>query len=219
MMHGNSNFRNIFKFLVIVTFFNILKSSAFANLPRRSTLPTADELLSTLSKSTQKKVLKNKIYVNTVAKSWKEKGKKTQEMTFVIAGIHERSCQRGLRRLTLYEEMYKHFYFVTKSLYNPSREIITLYLSAKVLPVNFILTFKLPRMKKEGDYPFAFHIGIFKGLRGTIHIRELSGNRCLYFTRTYWKGPHTGFPNLVLELFSETLSYKTMEKLFRLAKY
>lgn len=168
-----------------------------------------------------KKNLKEKIFEGTVfsesnVKSSKVDQKSTQELNFTIAGLHPKSCSYALKKLSLYESYSSFLDFVKESRFDEKKNEINLLLSHTLLPYDMRLIFTLPRITKEGVYPFTFDHGILKDLKGNIYVINHKG-RCLFFTKADWIGPHTGFPNILFEIFSQTLSKMGMERLFRIS--
>lgn len=141
---------------------------------------------------------------------------KEQSLKFSIAGLHPKSCTYALKTLSLYEE-YSHFLrFVKESHYDEQKKEINFVLSHFLLPYDMRLKFVLPRITAPGVYPFTFDVGILKDLHGKIYVVDHAG-RCLFYSNAEWIGPHTGFPNIVFELFSQALSKLAMEILFRIS--
>lgn len=168
-----------------------------------------------------KKNLKEKIFEGSIFSESKVKSStigenKIQELNFSIAGLHEKNCTYALKTLSLYEGYSKFLDFVKESTYDEKAEMINFKLSHTLLPYDMRLIFKLPRITKEGQYNFLFEQGILKDLKGTIHVINHK-NRCLFYSVAAWKGPSTGFPDLIFEFFSQTLAKLTMEKLFRIS--
>lgn len=144
------------------------------------------------------------------------KKKEIQDLHFTIAGLHPKSCEYALKKLSLYENYSQFLDFVKTSEYDLFTGEIDFLVSHTLLPYDMRLVFKLPRITQPGVYPFSFERGILLNLKGNIHVINYK-NRCLFFTKADWSGPHTGFPNLIFEFFSQTLSKITMEKLFRIS--
>jgi hypothetical protein len=164
-----------------------------------------------------KKNLKEKIFAGEIFSESKVTSKeKTQELHFTIAGLHQKSCEYALKKLSLYENYSEFLDFVKTSQYNEQTTELNFLLSHPLLPYNMRLTFKLPRITKTGVYPFTFDEGILKNLKGNIYVINHQ-NRCLFFSRADWVGPDTKFPNIIFEFFSQTLAKMTMERLFRLS--
>lgn len=162
-----------------------------------------------------------KKYLNqykVIVKSNVSDTEKTQTMKFKVAAIHKRSCKPVLDKLSRYEDYSQYMDFVIKSKYMEKKQIVYFLLESSLLPFKMSLSFKIPRIKKPGKYPFEFQHGIFKGLTGTIEVHQLLGE-CLFFTHANWTGKKTSIPNVIIEMFSETLTRKSFEKLFRIAKY
>lgn len=167
-------------------------------------------------KNLKEKIFEGSIFSESTVKSSTIGGNKIQELNFSIAGLHEKSCSYALKTLNLYEG-YKNFIdFVKESAYDEKEEMINFKLSHPLLPYDMRLIFKLPRITKVGAYNFLFDQGILKDLNGTIYVFNHK-NRCLFYSVATWKGPTTGFPDLIFEFFSQTLAKLTMEKLFRIS--
>lgn len=165
-------------------------------------------------KNIKENILKGQVFSESSVKSLNLN--KEQLLNFKIVGLHPKSCSYALRTLSLYEE-YSHFLsFVKESRYNEEKKEIDFLLSHFMLPYDMQLIFNLPRITSTGTYPFTFDIGILKNLHGEIVVSEY-GNRCLFYSHAEWLGAHTGFPNLVFELFSQALSKLSMEILFRIS--
>lgn len=172
-----------------------------------------------------KKNLKEKIFSGEIFSESKVKSSEItkdgtkearQELHFTIAGLHPKSCEYALKKLSLYENYSQFLDFVKDSKYDEKNGEINFLLSHALLPYNMRLIFKLPRIDKVGVYPFSFEQGILKDLKGDIFVMN-HNNHCLFFTKADWSGPHTGFPNIVFEFFSQTLAKISMERLFRLS--
>jgi hypothetical protein len=171
-------------------------------------------------KNLKEKILDGEIFSesNVLSSTIDVNGKKTenQELHFTIAGLHPKSCEYALKKLSLYENYSSFLDFVKTSQYDKKIGEINFMLSHPLLPYNMRLIFKLPRIDKVGVYPFVFEQGILNNLKGNIYAINHK-NRCLFFTKADWSGPHTGFPNLIFEFFSQTLAKMSMERLFRLS--
>ena len=172
-----------------------------------------------------KKNLKEKLFAGEIFSESKVKslvlvqGPKTeeiQELHFSIAGFHQKSCEYALKKLSLYESYSKFLDFVKISQYDEQKQEINFLLSHVLLPYDMRLIFNLPRITKEGTYPFSFDQGILKDLKGTIYVEKID-NRCLFYSKADWSGKDTKIPNVVFEFFSQTLAKMTMERLFRLS--
>ena len=167
-------------------------------------------------KKLKEKILEGSIFSESRVKSLTIADKKIQELNFSIAGLHEKNCTYALKTLSLYEGYSKFLDFVKESSYNEKDEVINFKLSHTLLPYDMRLLFKLPRITKPGNYNFIFEEGILKDLKGTIFVINHQ-NQCLFYSKAQWRGPTTGFPDLIFEFFSQTLSKLTMEKLFRIS--
>lgn len=163
----------------------------------------------------------HKKYLNqykVIVKSEVSDSENYQAMIFKVAAIHRRSCNQILDKLSRYENYNQYMEFVTKSSYLERKQMVYFLLESSLLPFKMSLSFKIPRIRKPGKYPFEFKHGIFKGLTGVIEVHQLQ-TECLFFTYANWKGKKTSIPNIIIEMFSETLTRKSFEKLFRITKY
>ncbi|MDO9181699.1 MAG: hypothetical protein Q7U04_04785 [Bacteriovorax sp.] len=165
-------------------------------------------------KNIKENILEGQIFSEANVKS--SNLNKDQSLNFSIAGLHSKSCTYVLKTLSLYEEYSNYLSFVKFSQYNEQKQEINFLLSHPLLPYDMVLIFKLPRITAPGTYPFIFDIGILKNLHGTINVINHQ-DRCLFYSYAQWSGPHTGFPNMVFELFTQVLSKLSMEMLFRIS--
>ncbi len=198
-----------------ITLFMLFSSLLMGSLSLWATRNPEDVL--PYKKNLKEKILTGTIFSESKVNSRILEQKKWQDLHFTIAGLHPKSCDYALKKLSLYENYHLFLDFVKKSEYDSTKEEINFLLSHTLLPYDMQLIFKLPRINKVGTYPFVFEIGILKNLKGTIHVVDYK-NRCLFYTKADWEGPHTGFPDLIFEFFTVTLSKLSMEKLFRLSQ-
>ena len=141
---------------------------------------------------------------------------KKQSLNFVIIGLHKKSCEFALQKLSLYENFQNYMGMVEKSSYDNKSQYVNLLLSHSLLPFRMTLKFKLPRIKSEGKYPFYFDNGFLKGLQGIINVSSYK-KRCLFRTEANWKGKHSGFSPTFFEFFSSAAAKHSMEVLFRIS--
>lgn len=171
-------------------------------------------------KKLKEKIFKGEIFSEAKVKSLvlvqDQKTQELQELNFSIAGFHQKSCDYVLKKLSLYENYSEFLDFVKSSQYDEQKQEINFLLSHTLLPYDMRLIFKLPRITKEGVYPFSFEMGLLKDLKGVIYVEKIN-NRCLFYSKANWSGPDTKIPNVVFEVFSQALSKLTMEKLFRIS--
>jgi len=133
------------------------------------------------------------------------KQKKTQSFGLKSMAMHKKSCRKVLRKLSLLEYYSEWISFIKKSTYKESAKLFTLLAKHPLLPFPMLVHIIVDRPKKVGIYPFTFPTGIFKGLKGQFEIIDYQGG-CLFMAKSYWQGKHTGINDLVIEIFSETLS-------------
>ncbi|MFN8370184.1 MAG: hypothetical protein U0T83_06115 [Bacteriovoracaceae bacterium] len=179
-------------------------------------IQNSNTLLLNVSENELKELKKGNIITNLDVSTLENKTK--QNLNFLIKGMHPNNCSTALRKLSLYEQFSTFLDFVKQSYYHEPSQVLTFHLDSPILPIPFILTFKLPRITKEGIYPFNFEIGMFKGLQGQIIIDEFD-NRCIFLTSAHWEGPHTGFNETLIEVFASTLAKLGMEKLIRISRF
>lgn len=139
-----------------------------------------------------------------------------QSMDFYVTGLNKMSCQKTLRKTAQYEEFKNFFNYIKISTYNDATKDIYLKIDSKLLPVPMILDFKIDRVDRPGEFPFTFEKGILKGLVGKVYVYKYK-DQCFTYVDGKWKGKKTKFPNLVIEIFTETLSKLSLKKLFRLS--
>lgn len=186
---------------------NTSQSSTFAQISNETGV----------SQNIIKAIKSHKIYSKSDVTSSQSNKIELQELKFSIAGLHTKSCKPVLRKLSIYENYPTYLDFVKEAGYNEKTKRVQFLLSSNILPVKMMLDFVLPRIDTVGVYPIYFDKGFLKGLSGLITIREVQ-NRCFFFTKVYWKGRHSKFPDFVFEFFSATLSKLAMENLFRISK-
>lgn len=133
-----------------------------------------------------------------------------------VAGLHPRTCARGLRKISRYEDYHQHMSFVKESSYREKEQLVRYVLDHAILPFPMVLSFKIPRITRPGTTEFVFPNGIFAGLKGTIKVADV-GERCIYFLETKWQGKSTGLPNLVVGAFAQTLTKIGLEHLIRIS--
>ncbi len=133
-----------------------------------------------------------------------------------VVGLHPRTCQKGLRRISRYEAYKEHMSFVKESSYDEKNKVVKFVIDHTVLPYPMVLTFVLPRITGPGLTEYQFNHGIFTGLKGQIRVASV-GNRCLYFMTAHWQGKKTGLPDVVVGTFAQTLTKIGLEHLIRIS--
>src|SRR5690606_26116288 len=129
-------------------------------------------------------------------------------------GIHPRNCVRVMRKLSLYENYHSYIDFIKTSTYSEKDQKFTFTVDHVLLPFPMIVSFKIPRITKAGDYKFVFESGFLKDLVGTIIIRDV-GKYCLMGLKSDWSGPKTKIPDLVFATFIQTAGKLGLERLMR----
>ena len=143
---------------------------------------------------------------------------KEQQMMLFVSGVHPRNCVRTMRKLSLYENYSTYIDFIKKSSYDEKNEQVTFVIDHLLLPFPMNLNFKIPRITKEGRYPFTFDHGFLKDLKGTIGVKNV-GKFCLLTLKTDWRGPETPIPNIVFSTFIETVGKLGLEHLIRVSLF
>jgi hypothetical protein len=164
------------------------------------------------SRSNQEYLKKGKIIGQSQVSDENQK----QKLKLYAAGLHWKNCTETLATISQYENYQKMIDFVQSSSYAQKR--LRLVLGHRLLPTDFILMVKIPRIIQPGRYHYLLEKGLFDGLSGTIVVRQL-GQRCFYFLDANWKGKDTGYPNLLVQTFTQTLAKKAMETLFFQTKH
>ena len=144
--------------------------------------------------------------------------KNQQKLFVVVAGVHPRNCTRAMRKLSLYENYSKYMDFIKSSQYNEKSQKFTFTIDHTLLPYAMVVGFKIPRITKEGVYPFTFEDGFLKDLHGNIMVKEI-GNYCLLGMKADWIGPKTQIPNLIFETFIQTVAKLGLEHLIRVSRF
>lgn len=162
------------------------------------------------------KILTGEIFSESKVKDEKNGEAKTQSLKFNIAGLHPKSCDYALKKLSLYEHYSTFLDFVKISQYNEKTQELNFLLSHRFLPYDMRLIFSLPRIREEGIYTFEFKNGFLKNLKGSINVSTYN-SRCLFFAKADWSGPDTGIHAKIFETFSQVLARFSMEKLFRIS--
>lgn len=139
-----------------------------------------------------------------------------QKFSFRISGLHPRTCRFALKKLALYENYKQYLGFVENSSYGAKDKRVYLKLSHSILPIDMVLFFILPRIKKPGVYPFIFDVGFLKDLKGEIHVSEYK-KKCFFYATANWEGPNTGFSDTLFEFFSKGMGIIALENLFRIS--
>lgn len=143
---------------------------------------------------------------------------KEQQMMLFISGIHPRNCTRAMRKLSLYENYSSYMDFIKSSQYNDQTQKFSFNVDHPLLPFPMIVGFKIPRITKEGHYPFTFEDGFLKDLKGTVIVKEV-GKFCLLGLKADWRGPESKIPNIVFGTFVETVGKIGLEHLMRVSLF
>ena len=131
--------------------------------------------------------------------------KSLQSFKMKALAKHKKSCNKVVRKLSLLEEYKNWVGFIKSSKYDSKNKLLTIRAEHTLLPYPMIIHIVVDRPKKQGKYPFFFPTGIFKGLEGNFTIKEIDKN-CVFYATSFWEGKKTNIPNIVIEIFSETLS-------------
>lgn len=128
-----------------------------------------------------------------------------QEFHMKVAAFHPKSCSKVLKKISQFELYPDWISYITKIVYKEDEELLVLHADHVLLPYPMVVDILVKRPTKEGNYSFIFPTGIFSGLKGNAEIADING-RCLLYTTSHWKGPHTKLSAFMIELFSETLT-------------
>lgn len=139
-----------------------------------------------------------------------------QSLKIKVIALHPRTCQRGLKKISLYENYKTHMSFLKDSTYDEKTKMVFFTIEHTLLPYPMILNFKLPRIKSESVTPFVFTHGLFKNLKGEIYVKSIA-NRCAYFMQASWTGESTKLNATIVEAFAQTLTKIGLEHLMRVA--
>jgi hypothetical protein len=142
---------------------------------------------------------------------------KKQDFKFSVLGLHPHSCQRALRKISQYQEYKNYIDFVKESQYDENLKMIFLEIKSPIIPKTFYLHFEIPRIQEPGSYAFSFKKGFLKDLNGKIEVIQTVSNRCFLKMNGTWIGPSTPFPNLIFELFSQTILKMGLKRLIRMS--
>jgi hypothetical protein len=146
---------------------------------------------------------------------------KNQSMDILASGLHARSCNWAMRKLSQYESYPTFIDFIKKASYQESNQQLYFSMNSVWMPFPMMLLFYIPRIQKAGQYPFEFRDGFLKGLRGEIHLFDeqiSSHKRCLFTIVAKWQGEQTPLPNFALETLIKTILQIGIEKLFRISQ-
>jgi hypothetical protein len=143
---------------------------------------------------------------------------KEQQMMLFTSGIHPRNCTRAMRKLSLYENYSSYMDFIKESKYDEKTQKLSFIVDHALLPFPMVVGFKIPRITKEGHYPFVFEDGFLKDLKGTVIVKEV-GKFCLLGLKADWRGPKSKIPNLVFEPFVQTVGKIGLEHLIRVSLF
>jgi len=143
---------------------------------------------------------------------------KEQQMTLFVSGVHPRNCTRAMRKLSLYENYRSYMDFIKTSQYDEKSQKFSFIIDHNLLHFAMSVKFKIPRITKEGFYPFVFEEGFLKDLKGTVIVQHV-GNFCLLGLKADWRGPESKIPNLVFGTFVQTVGKLGLEHLIRVSVF
>lgn len=176
-----------------------------------------------MSPSSLKAILKGEIVVDSQVDSRKTEAGDFQSLDFKAIALHPSSCQKAMVKLGRYE-MYTEWLegLIEEASYDEQKEVLNLVVTHSLLPFKMRVLFNIPRIRKEGTYPFSFDRGFLKGLSGKFQLKQEQGDnnrpgRCLFYITAFRDGPDSKLGNGVLELFSITITRIAIDKLFRLS--
>lgn len=128
-----------------------------------------------------------------------------QNFDMQATAMHKKRCRKVIRKLSQFELYPEWISFIKQLKYNDETKLMTMHADHPLLPFPMIVHIIMERPKKTGRYRFRFPTGIFRGLAGYFEIQEFNG-RCHLYAESHWAGKQTNIPDLVIEVFSETLA-------------
>ncbi len=143
---------------------------------------------------------------------------KEQQMNLFVSGVHPRNCNRAMRKLSLYENYHNYMDFIKTSNYNEKTKKFSFVIEHVLLPYDMVVAFKIPRITKEGYYPFTFEDGFLKDLKGTIIVQDV-GKFCLLGLKADWRGPESKIPNIIFSNFIQAVGRMGLEHLIRVSRF
>ncbi|MGB0453581.1 MAG: hypothetical protein ACPGJV_07680, partial [Bacteriovoracaceae bacterium] len=135
-----------------------------------------------------------------------------QKLDMYVYGLHRRSCTMALPKISLYEKFKDYVDMIEISEYDEENGRINLVMNHSLLPFQMRLNFKLEKIDRPGLYKFEFDKGFLKGLQGQILAKKYEG-KCLLAARAKYDGKKSHISDSVMEVFTETLSRITLERL------
>jgi hypothetical protein len=207
----------IFSFILIGLLNNKVSAQSQVKLPKSFAEPISTELkpFFELSEGQMEDLLKGDVISEGKVTSPTDK---EQQMMLYVAGVHPRNCTRAMRKLSQYENYHQYMDFVKQSSYDEKTQKFSFTIDHVLLPFPMIVGFKIPRITKEGQYPFLFEDGFLKGLTGKIIVKEV-GKYCLLSMKTDWRGPASPLPNGIFGTFVQTVGKIGLEKLIRVSLF
>lgn len=141
------------------------------------------------------------IIVDSVATS----GKNKQSFNMKAMALHPKSCLKALRKIQRFDLYPEWISFIKKAKYNEQKSLLTLSADHILMPFPMTVEILTKKPKAPGVYQFSFPSGMYKGLKGTYTIKEIN-HRCLFYAQGEWQGKKSRVPNMILELFTQTLT-------------
>jgi hypothetical protein len=167
--------------------------------------------------NSQSQILKNLQEQEVISEATAQQVSQSQQsLSLKVIALHPRTCQRGLKKISLYEDYKSHMSFLQKSEYDEKKQMVFFTIDHSLLPYAMVLNFKLPRIKSESVTHYIFTHGLFKNLQGEIHVQSID-NRCVYFMQASWLGETTKLNASIVEAFAQTLTKIGLEHLMRIA--
>ncbi|MFA5583810.1 MAG: hypothetical protein WDA09_06310 [Bacteriovoracaceae bacterium] len=138
----------------------------------------------------------------------------TQNLDLWVSAFHPQNCRKALRKISHYEGYDEFLSFIKSSEYDDKTQRWKIKLDHVLMPFPMYLDFKMPRVKKEGNYPFTFKKGFLSGLLGEVKAQE-TASRCQLTLTSKWSGPKTKIPDIVFSSFVQTLAELGLRHLIR----
>ena len=169
-----------------------------------------------IKKGILEKMLANEPFTDSDVDSFEKNKVEFQSLKLRGAAFHNKSCKSVFSILGKYENYKNMISFIRESYYNEKNQRVFFLLSHFLLPFDMVMDFKIPRIKKEGNYTFVFDQGFLKNLIGEILVSEIKKDKfqCYVSVDINWSGPDSPFPDFIFQYFSKVLLGKSIKKLW-----
>ena len=156
----------------------------------------------------------NQPETSTITHGQVETNQNIQQMNIHSEIWHKKKCTIVLPKISAYENFPSFMPFVSKVKYNEQKQELYMLIESAYLPIKMNMQFIIPRLENVGEYDFTFTHGFLKGLKGKITAIDLN-NSCHIHMNIKRSGAPTKYSDLILELFSVTLTKIAVDKIYR----